>query len=225
MKLIIEREIFDVFSSVCHPFRDTDCYLVGGIVRDTLIGLKSKDIDIATACSPARVHMVYPDGLYFQKYGTTTLKEKGYHVTIASLRKESGYEDFRHPSRIEFVKDIEMDYLRRDFTINALYADENLEVLDPSLQGLRDLEEKTIRMIGSPEKRLMEDPLRMIRAFRFADSLSFRIQPELEEFILSHLYLLKRLKASKVIEEVNKLEEGKREHLIRTLSLDSLSLK
>lgn len=225
MKLAISSEILAVFDEICSLLAPDACYLVGGIVRDTLYGKKSHDIDIATSCHPKKVREIFPDCLYFPKYGTTSFKKDGFHVTIASLRKETSYLDYRHPSEIEFIKDIHIDYLRRDFTINALYATSSLDLLDPSQKGIADLKDGIIRVIGRPEIRFLEDPLRIIRAKRFSLAMSFSVEKEAADYMMSHLELLRLLKPSKIKEEVKKCPSSFQEELKESLSLSFAYLK
>lgn len=222
MKLNINNEIFEEFSLISSLFPSYRCYLVGGIVRDSLLLRPSTDIDIATSCPPSFVHSVFPDGLYFAKYGTTSFRKGRYHITIASFRKETSYLDFRHPSRIEFVSDLQSDYLRRDFTVNAIYADVSLDLIDPTREGLGDLHDRIIRMIDDPDIRLREDPLRMIRAYRFSLGLGFTIEPSLEDSISRNRDLIRHLKPEKIREEVRKLPPCLRAKLIERFSLEEI---
>ncbi len=224
MKLTLNtnKEVYEEFSHISELFPSYRCYLVGGCVRDSLLSRPSKDIDIATSCSPVLVHSLFPDGTYYPKYGTTSFKKDGFEVTIASLRKETAYLDFRHPSKIEFVSDIKEDYVRRDFTINALYVDSFLNLIDPSRLGLADIKNRLIRMIGNPDFRLKEDPLRMIRAYRFSLELGFILESSLEESILRNLELIHRLKPVKIKEEINKLSNQHKDELIRKLLLEEI---
>ena len=102
-------------------------------------------------------------------------KENGIKFDITTLRKESAYLDYRHPSKITFVKDLKIDYLRRDFTINALYMDETLKIIDYT-NGVNDLKNHLLRMIGDPYLRTKEDPLRILRAVRFAITFDLKIE-------------------------------------------------
>ena len=121
----------------------------------------------------------------FEKYGSVHVKVDGVKTDVTTLRVEEDYEDFRHPGKIRFVKTIKEDYVRRDFTINAIYIDKDFKIIDPS-NGMDDLKAKLIRFIGDPEKRIKEDPLRIIRAIRFAIDLDFNIDKDLEESMLNH---------------------------------------
>ncbi|MCR5349047.1 MAG: CCA tRNA nucleotidyltransferase [Bacilli bacterium] len=156
-------------------------YLIGGTSRDLLLGIEPSDMDFVTDATPEQERPFLPGANYrFAEYGSIKVQWEGQSIDVTTLRKESGYADHRHPSHIEFIDSLEEDSLRRDFTINALYVDENGNVFDFH-GGLRDLENKTIRFIGDPKTRILEDPLRILRAERFASRLGFSIEPKTQE--------------------------------------------
>ena len=141
---------------------------VGGSVRDELLNIEVFDFDFATDATPEEMMQFLPDANdTFSKYGC--IKYKGEHgrAEITTFRVEESYDDFRHPTQIRFVKCLEDDFKRRDFTINAIYKDADGKIYDPA-NGVEDLKNKTIRFVGDPEKRIKEDPLRILRAKRFA---------------------------------------------------------
>ncbi len=220
MKLNLNVDALKEFLKISSLIGENTSYLVGGIVRDTLLNKKSLDIDIATTVSPDIIHSLFPDALYFKQYGTTSFKDEGFKITIASCRKERQYLDYRHPKDIEFISDIYEDYRRRDFTINALYVLTSLDILDPSKIGLDDIQNKIIRMIGDCSTRLKEDPLRMVRAYRFAYELGFKIDEEIVLFTKNNLELLKRLNPQKIKEELKKIPDNLSKNLINELSLN-----
>lgn len=179
---------------------------VGGSVRDELLGLEVFDFDFTTDATPEEMVKFLPDANdTFAKYGC--IKYKGEHgrAEITTFRVEENYLDYRHPGTIRFVKSIEEDYKRRDFTINALYKDIDGKIIDPS-SGLEDLKNKVIRFIGDPEKRIKEDPLRILRAKRFAKKLGFEIEPKSLKAIDEFSYLLEKLNPQKVLEEEKKIK-------------------
>ena len=180
-------------------------YLVGGTVRDLLLGLTLTDMDCVTDATPEEMKTFLPGADFtFAKMGSIRCKDEGVKFDITTLRKESGYKDSRHPSEVIFVKDLKEDVKRRDFTINALYMDEHMVLVD-YVNGEKDLNKKIIRMVGDPEKRLKEDPLRIIRAIRFALQLNFELDKKLEKAMLKNIELLKLLKKEKIIQDLNKL--------------------
>ena len=184
-------------------------YLVGGSARDLLLGNDFSDYDIASSCPPEKLQELFPDGdSTFLKYGCLNLKDGSNKFTITTFRKESEYHDHRHPSKIEFTDDINLDYSRRDFTINAIYIDEEGKIIDHAT-CLDDLRYCLIRMIGEPKRRLREDPLRILRAIRFSLILDFEIEESLSFAILQLGSLLNEINPQKIDEEIRKtLEKG-----------------
>ena len=186
-----------------HGFR---LYMVGGTTRDYLLDLDILDYDFATDATPDEMKVFLPDANYsFEKFGTVRVKDGEVKVDITTFREEGKYLDYRHPSSIKFVKTIKEDYVRRDFTINAIYIDEKFNVIDPC-DGIDDLENRIIRFIGNPVKRIKEDPLRILRADRFAKKLNFKIEEKTKKAMQKYHYLLDELNPKKVIEELQKLE-------------------
>ena len=177
---------------------------VGGSVRDEILGLEVFDFDFATDATPEEMMKFLPNAIdTFAKYGC--IKYKGEHgrAEITTFRVEESYDDFRHPTQIRFVKSLNEDYLRRDFTINAIYKDVNGKIYDPA-NGVEDIKNKLIRFIGEPEKRIKEDPLRILRAKRFAAKLGFEIEPETAKAMEKLSYLLEKLNPDKIKEEERK---------------------
>ena len=190
-------------------------YLVGGTVRDYLLNLPLTDMDAVTDATPIEMKVFLPSADYtFAKYGSINFKdEKKVKFDITTLREEKGYQDSRHPLQISFIKDLSVDVKRRDFTINALYLDKNLKVID-YVDGQEDLKHKTLRMVGNPQKRLKEDPLRIIRALRFAADFDLTIDEELDSAIKENISLLEKLNVEKIKQDINKTNKGKNEQLI-----------
>jgi poly(A) polymerase len=154
-------------------------YLVGGCVRDLLLGRKAKDFDVATDARPDRVTELFERseqvGAHF---GIVLVRENTSQVEVATFRRDASYSDGRRPDRVSFEAGPQQDALRRDFTINALLLDpETNQVLD-FVGGQEDLRRRVIRAIGDPDLRFGEDHLRLIRAVRFAARLGFQIEPE-----------------------------------------------
>lgn len=156
-----------------------EAYLVGGCVRDRLLGLEPKDYDVATGATPDQILSYFPNsdtvGAHF---GVILVSRgKGVQVEVATFRSEGDYSDGRRPDQVRFETNPSLDAQRRDFTINGLMQDPfSNEVLD-AVGGRADLEAKIIRAIGNPIQRFQEDHLRMLRAVRFAARLHFSIDP------------------------------------------------
>lgn len=182
-------------------------YMIGGTTRDYLLGREVLDYDFVTDATPSDMKEFLSDANYvFEKYGTVKVKINDIHIDITTLRKESEYIDSRHPSKIVFTKDLKEDYLRRDFTINAIYMDENFNPID-YCGGISDLNNKIIRFIGDPVKRIKEDPLRILRAERFKEKLGFSYETKTEEAIKENYELINKLNPDKVKEEIRKKEK------------------
>lgn len=182
-------------------------YMIGGTTRDFLLGKEVLDYDFVTDATPDEMKGFLPDANYhFAKFGTIRTKVEGVHVDITTLRKEGKYVDFRHPKEISFTKDINEDYVRRDFTINAIYMDEDFKIIDPS-NGVKDLNDEIIRFIGDPETRIKEDPLRILRAERFETKLNFKIEDSSYAAMKKYRYLLDKINPDKINEEMRKFSK------------------
>jgi poly(A) polymerase len=153
-------------------------YLVGGCVRDRLLGREAKDYDVATDAPPLRIRELFPASEQIgAHFGVALVHDGSAHVEVATFRSDHAYSDGRRPDRVAFETDPRQDVLRRDFTINALLLDpDSGQVLD-YVGGRHDLEAGIIRAIGDPDVRFQEDHLRLLRAVRFAARFDFRIEP------------------------------------------------
>ncbi len=219
MKIEYDSFVEPIVKKIQNKLYPNRVYLVGGFVRDTLLKRPSFDLDFTTDKEPDQVHSLFPQSLYFAKYGTTSFKIEDRNITIATLRKEGDYQDFRHPKKVEFVKSVQEDYLRRDFTINALYVDEDGQILDPSSYGLVDIKEKRLRLIGDALTRFKEDPLRILRATRFKYELDFSFDAELLNALNTTIDLISFLNVNKIKEEVSKCPLSMQKKMIEELHL------
>ena len=157
--------------------------MIGGTSRDYLLGLPVLDFDFVTDATPEEEKAFLPNASYsFARFGSVRLNANPNHIDITTFREEEGYDDHRHPRTIRFIKDMKADSVRRDFTINAIYIDSQGNAFDFH-DGLQDLEKGLIRFIGDPYIRIKEDPLRILRAERFAKRLGFRIEEESQRAI------------------------------------------
>jgi tRNA nucleotidyltransferase (CCA-adding enzyme) len=180
-------------------------WMVGGTSRDYLLGLPLEDFDLTTDALPSAMQHIIPDANFrFAHYGTVQLIEDNYKIDITTLRQESLYKDKRHPQSISFVKEPVLDYLRRDLTINAIYIDVQLKVID-FVNGKGDLDNKTLRMIGDPYLRLQEDPLRILRVIRFQHRFGFKQDLLLAKALNQSIPLLDYLNPQKVRQEIKKM--------------------
>lgn len=157
-------------------------YAVGGCVRDSLRGETPADWDICTDAEPSQTAACFADCrtvLTGARYGTVTVICGDAPYEITTFREEQGYTDSRHPDGVSFLRSLEGDLARRDFTINAMAADPDGRVID-CFGGLEDLRTGTIRCVGDPKQRFSEDALRMLRALRFASRFGFAVEAETE---------------------------------------------
>ena len=178
-----------------------EAYFVGGSVRDMLLHKPISDVDIATSATPQEVKEIFSYTVDVGiEHGTVMVihHKEGYEVT--TFRTEEGYEDFRHPDKVTFVRSLEEDLKRRDFTINALAIGIDDQLID-FFDGIGDLERQCIRCVGDAKERFNEDALRMFRAVRFVGQLGFQIEEETKNAIS-----LLKMNLSKVAVERMKVE-------------------
>lgn len=187
-----------------HGFR---LYMIGGSSRDYLLGLPLDDLDLVTDATPAQMEKFLPDADFrFAYYGNVKLRVANHRIDITTLREEAGYKDYRHPQSVSFVTEIEKDYRRRDFTINAIYLDEKLNVIDFN-EGLEHLKQKRLVVIGEANLRLQEDPIRILRALRFVLKLNFELDESLRRAIINNIDMLEYVNPAKVNAEIMKMEQ------------------
>ena len=207
-------------------------YIVGGFVRDTLLNIKSNDVDITTNAKPKELKNIFPDcDIKSDSYGAVILNYKNYRFDITTMREEKEYLDNRHPSGIIYVNDLSKDLLRRDFTINALCFDKDGKLVD-LINGKDDLEKRIIRTIIPSDKSFNDDALRILRAIRFASLLNFKLSDDVKEAIIKNKYLLNNLSRDRKKEELDKIfgsskaKEGidliKEFHLEKDLNIDNI---
>ena len=210
----MRRKEIDAYIKLAKIFKNKgfNLYLVGGTVRDFLLKLDLTDMDLVTDATPEQMLPFLKDADdSFKKYGSIKYHFEGVKFDITTLRVEGKYLDSRHPSKIKYVTDLKKDYLRRDFTINGMYLDSYFILYD-YCHGQDDLKNKVIRFIGNPKKRIKEDPLRIIRAVRFALTYGFSLDEKTEKAMKKYSYLLAKLNKEKIKEEVNKVVKAD-EHL------------
>lgn len=185
-------------------------YLVGGCVRDLLLGRPPKDFDVATDARPAEILNLFPgSGCVGAHFGVVLVRDRDAQVEVATFRSDRDYADGRRPSSVQFETSPREDAVRRDFTINGLLMDPDTgEVLD-FVGGRDDLARGLVRAIGDSEMRFREDHLRLLRAIRFAARLQFEIEPATFDAIRRHHALIRTVSAERVRDElVRILTEG-----------------
>lgn len=188
-----------------------EAYIVGGCVRDSLMGVQPNDYDITTSALPDEIMAVFkgykviPTGL---KHGTVTVLVDSEPVEITTYRVDGDYADGRHPDNVRFTRSIDEDISRRDFTMNGIaYSPER--GLHDSVGGAEDIRSGTIRCIGDPVKRFSEDALRIMRALRFSAVLGFEIEQATSEAIVSCRELLSKVAGERILVELKKLICGR----------------
>ncbi len=190
-----------------------ESYIVGGCVRDLLLGRKPKDWDLTTNATPDEIQNIFPDSFYENTFGTVGVKTDSLDhslevIEVTPYRQESDYSDKRHPNSVVFSHKIEDDLSRRDFTINALAVDIDKGQIIDNYKGQDDLKKKIIRAVGEANKRFNEDALRMLRAIRFAAELDFVIEKETAESILENAALMEHISNERIGEEFKKIIES-----------------
>ena len=188
-----------------------EAFLIGGSVRDFVMGLPIGDIDITTNATPDEVKQVFADFRVIEtgiKHGTVTVLINDEPLEITTYRSEGTYSDNRHPDSVTFSKSLADDVVRRDFTMNGIAYDFDSGFCD-LVGGLKDIENQTIRCIGNAETRFCEDALRILRAMRFSAVLGFEIETETKNAIHKCRDLLKNISAERIREEFTKLICGK----------------
>ncbi len=190
-----------------------DSYVVGGCVRDFLLGKPVSDTDIATSALPIETEKilrskhikVIETGI---KHGTVTAVIDKTPYEITTFRTDGEYMDSRRPESVEFVRDIKEDLKRRDFTVNAMAYNESAGLID-LFGGKDDLKDRIIRAVGDPDKRFKEDALRIMRALRFSAVLGFEIEENTKKALFENRFLLKNIAAERILTELLKLLVGK----------------
>ncbi len=182
-----------------------EIYIVGGAVRDMIMGKDVTDWDFTTNASPEDILRIIPDGFYDNKFGTVGLVIEGTEepFEITTYRTEYGYSDNRRPDKVEWGKTLEEDLQRRDFTINALAYD-GKKIID-YYGGQEDIKNKVLKAVGNPTERFQEDALRMMRAVRIAGELIFKIEEETFEAIKTNVSLIGKIAKERVKDELFKI--------------------
>lgn len=188
-----------------------ECFLVGGCVRDMLMGKEIHDIDITTNATPDEVKEIFRNFHTLDigiKHGTVTVMVEGEPIEITTYRKESTYTDGRHPDSVSFSRHISDDLSRRDFTSNAIAYSETKGIVDP-FGGIADIEKKILRCVGDPTERFKEDSLRILRGLRFSSTLGFTIEKETAKAMYSCRELISIVSPERIFTELSKLICGK----------------
>ena len=202
-KLEIPKEVAETSSVLSAAGFEN--FLVGGCVRDILLGRAPKDWDFTTNARPEEIQKLFPESFYENDFGTVGVKTAIGIIEVTPYRLESGYADARHPDQVSWAKTLEEDLARRDFTVNALAYDIEKEELIDLFDGQGDLEKKLIRTVGKPEERFREDALRMFRAVRFTSELGFALAHETQSAIGENANLLEKISKERIRDEFVKI--------------------
>lgn len=192
-------------------------YIVGGCVRDMLLGKTPNDFDITTSANPDEVMEIFektvPTGI---KHGTVTVIIEGEPIEVTTFREEFGYSDNRRPDNVAFVRSLEKDLMRRDFTVNAMAYSES-EGLKDYYSGSEDLNNRILKAVGNPEERFREDALRILRLFRFASQLEFEIEENTLSSAIKMQKGLENISRERIFSELYKTACGKNPKALKPL--------
>ena len=180
-------------------------YVVGGCVRDSLLGRVPADWDVCTDATPEEMLTVFRKFRVFKtglKHGTITVRSRGQSVEVTTFRTDGDYSDNRHPDAVTFVSRVEDDLARRDFTINAMAYHPDEGLVD-AFGGQQDLDSRTLRCVGEPDRRFQEDGLRILRALRFAARFELAIERETSYAIHRNRHLLENISAERIFKELH----------------------
>lgn len=201
MDTSLPQSVVDFMSTLkAHGY---EVYIVGGAVRDLLLKKDILNWDFTTDATPEQIQALFPDNFYHNVYGTVTVKSDTFLFEITPFRKESGYEDNRHPTTIEWAKTLEEDLARRDFTINAMAYDGDT-IID-LFNGKKHIDEKMIIAVGDADKRFQEDALRLMRGIRFASQLGFLIETKTRDAMTRNAERITSISGERIRDELLKI--------------------
>ena len=196
----MNKDVYDILNIL--NSNKFDAYIVGGFVRDYLLGMKSDDYDICTSARDNDLIRLFD--IVDNNFGSLKIKYNNKIYEITTFRKDFDYINNRRPSKIEYVNTLEEDLLRRDFTINTICMDKDGNIID-LMDGIIDLNNKVIKCVGDVSNKLQEDALRILRAIRFATVLDFKLDDSLKDGIMKYGYLVKNLSYFRKRQELDKI--------------------
>jgi len=208
-KIIVPSEIKNITETLQEA--GFEAYLVGGCVRDILIGREPKDWDVTTNAKPEEIQKLFPNTYYTNKFGTVGVVNEKFScetlkvIEVTPYRIESEYSDFRHPDEVIFTTNLQDDLKRRDFTMNAIAYDPSKGHLVDPYKGQEDIKDMIVRAVGIPSDRFREDALRILRAVRFSIELGFAISSETIEAMEKESELVKKISAERICDEFTKI--------------------
>lgn len=209
-KIIIPEPVLKVAEALENA--GYEAYLVGGCVRDALLGKEPKDWDFTTNATPEQIQEVFPDSFYENDFGTVGVKTESEDETlkvveVTPYRKEGKYSDARRPDTVEWAKTLSEDLDRRDFTVNAIAYRAKTEEFVDEHGGQEDLKKKVLKAVGEPGKRFQEDALRMMRAVRLSAELDFAIEAETAQAIFESAENLSKISKERIRDEFVRIIE------------------
>ncbi len=207
MKLITLPSEFQKALPILKKIKEAgyEAYFVGGSVRDVLLNRPIHDVDIATSSYPEETKAIFTRTVDLGiEHGTVLVLEGGGEYEITTFRTEDVYVDYRRPSQVSFVRSLEEDLKRRDFTVNALALDEDGDIID-KFNGLDDLKARRLRAVGKAQDRFEEDALRIMRGFRFAATLDFTVEETTFCAMTEQAHLLTKISVERIFIEFDKL--------------------
>lgn len=185
--------------------RGFEAYFVGGSVRDIILHQPIHDVDIATSAFPEEIKQIFPNTIDVGiEHGTVLVLDEEEQYEITTFRTESTYQDYRRPDEVTFVRSLEEDLKRRDFTMNALAVGRDGEIVD-LFSGIADIKKQQIVAVGNASERFHEDALRMMRGLRFSSQLNFSIEKNTKQAIQEHSHLLEKISIERIYIEFIKL--------------------
>lgn len=187
--------------------RGYEAFIVGGCVRDSILGITPNDYDITTNAKPEEIIDIFKDFKIIDngiKHGTVGIIIEKEVYEITTYRIEGEYENNRRPKNVEFALDIEDDLKRRDFTINAIAYNDKLGIID-KFDGIKDIKNKIVKTVGNPDERFNEDGLRLVRAIRFSSKLNFKIEDKTLKSIYKNVDIIKNISKERITDEFTKM--------------------
>lgn len=228
MKSKLKIKIPSGANEIIHTLQNNgyEAFLVGGCVRDSILGRPIHDYDITTSATPDEMMEVFKDKKIIEtglQHGTITIVIDGEPYEVTTYRIDGSYSDSRRPDKVTFTKSLEEDLKRRDFTINAMAYNDEVGIVDP-FNGIEDIKYHKIQCVGKPEDRFAEDALRILRAIRFASQLSFVLEPN-TDYILHKMYQnLENISVERINSEFCKIAASSNFCVQMVLYSDVLSL-
>ena len=184
-----------------------EAFIVGGCVRDSILGITPNDYDITTNAKPEEIIDIFKGFKIIDngiKHGTVGIIIEKEVYEITTYRIEGEYENNRRPKNVEFALDIEDDLKRRDFTINAIAYNDKLGIID-KFDGIKDIKNKIVKTVGNPDERFNEDGLRLVRAIRFSSKLNFKIEDKTLKSIYKNVDIIKNISKERITDEFTKM--------------------